>query len=52
MLLGMLGVFAIYVLFHGLFFSPRIPLLIPTLVVFILAFLEEVFFCGYAQNIL
>jgi len=52
MLLSLLGVFAIYVIFHGFSLSLTSPSLLPTMCIILRAFCEEVFFCGYSQNVL
>ena len=52
MLLSLLGVFAIYVIFHGFSLSLTLPSLLPTVCIIFRASCEEVFFCGYAQNVL
>lgn len=52
MLLSLLGVFVIHVIFHGLSLSFNSPSLLPIVLVILRASCEEVFFCGYVQNVL
>ena len=52
LLLSLLGVFTIYVIFHGFSFSLTSPSLLPAVYIILCVSCEEVFFCGYSQNVL